>query len=220
MTIGNSTRMRIVAEETTDTSSIQPCGSYGNGETQDYTVTFIALTNDVSVSAVVDPLPGSCQTDTQRVSIRIKNAGTASQVNVPISLKVISGNSTLVEITTVYPDTVPALSSAIYTFQTAYAPTAGATYIVQSGTDLPGDQNPANDMISDTLSVSSGSETITGNAEICSTSTPLAGLKANLTDSTDAVLWFDSPASVAPIASGYQATTTDIPSNKTYYLGS
>jgi Subtilase family/GEVED domain/Secretion system C-terminal sorting domain len=219
MTVGNSTRLRIVTQETTDTSTVQPCGSYGNGETQDYTVTFIALTNDVGVSAVVDPLQGSCQTDTQRVSIRINNSGTAFQINVPISLKVISGNTVLADVTTVYPDTVPALSSVIYTFQAAYSPIAGKTYIVQAGTALQGDQNPANDTISDTLTVSSGSETITGEAEICSTSTPLAGLKANLTDSSDAVLWFDSPTSASPVASGYQATTTDIPSNKTYYLG-
>ena len=203
MTVGNSTRMRIVAQETTDTSTVQPCGSYGNGETQDYTVTFIALTNDVSVSAVVDPLQGSCQTDTQRVSVRIDNLGTALQINVPISLKVISGNTVLADVTTVYPDTVPALGSVIYTFQAAYSPTAGKTYIVQAGTGLPDDQNPSNDTITDTLTVSAGSETITGEAEICSTSNPLAGLKANLTDSTDAVLWFDSPTSITPIASGY-----------------
>ncbi len=219
MTVGNSTRMRIVAEETTDTSTIQPCGSYGNGETQDYTITFAALTNDVSVSTVVDPLQGSCQTDTQRVSVRIKNSGIAPQINVPIFLKVISGNTVLANATTIYPDTVPALSSVIYTFQAPYTSTAGTTYIIQAGTSLPGDQDTANDTISDTLTISSGSEKITGEAEICSTTNPMAGLKANLTDSTDAVLWFDSPTATTPIASGNQATTTDIPSNKTYYLG-
>ncbi len=64
-------------------------------------------------------------------------------------------------------------------FSTRFSPTAGKTYIVQAGTALPGDQNPANDTILDTLTISAGSETITGEAEICSTSTPMAGLKAN-----------------------------------------
>ncbi len=120
MTIGNSTLMRIVAEETTDTSVVHPCGTYPNGETQDYTVRFVSLTNDIGISAVVDPLPGTCQTDSQRISVRIKNTGTTAQINVPIHLKVISGNATLVDITTVYPDTVAALGSAIYTFQSAF----------------------------------------------------------------------------------------------------
>jgi hypothetical protein len=173
----------------------------------------------LSVGAVVDPLPGACQADSQRVSIRIKNSGSTTQVNVPIHLKVISGNSTLVDITTVYPDTVIALGSAIYTFQPPFNLTAGSTYIIQASTLLPGDQNSANDGISDTVTVSTGSETITGEAEICSTNPPQAGLKANITDSSDAVLWFSSKTATSPIASGAQANTTIIPSDDTYYLG-
>ena len=219
LTVGNSTLMRIVAEETTDTSVVHPCGNYSNGETQDYTVQFVSLTNDIGISAVIDPLQGSCQADSQRISVRIKNTGTTAQINVPIHLKVISGNSTLVDITTVYPDTVAGLGSAIYTFQSAYRSVSGSTYIIQAGTALPGDQDPGNDSISDTLTISTGSETVTGEAEICSTNPPNAGLKANTRDNSDAALWFDSPTSTTPIASGIQANTTKIPPNKTYYLG-
>src|SRR6202030_2253735 len=91
MKIGNTTLMRIVAQETTDSTTVKACGSYGNGETQDYTVKFIPLTNDVGISDVLSPLAGSCETDSQRVSVRIKNYGTTNQVNVPIHLKVSSG---------------------------------------------------------------------------------------------------------------------------------
>ena len=61
------------------------------------------------------------------------------------------------------------------------------------------------------LSVSAGSETITVNAEICSTSPAQASLKANTHDHSDAVLWFDSPTATTPIASGVQANTSVIP---------
>ncbi len=219
MTVGNTTLMRIVAEETTDTSVVQPCGNYGNGETQDYTVQFIALTNDVGVSGVVAPLPGTCQTDSQYISVRLKNSGTTPQINVPIHLKVLSGNSTLTDVTTVYPDTLSALGSAIYTFQAPFKTAVGQNYIIQAATLLAGDQDNSNDLISDTINISAGSETITGNAEICSTSPAVAGLKANILDSSDAVLWFDSPVSTTPIASGNQATTSVIPADQTYYLG-
>ena len=40
MTVGNNTLLRIVAEETTDSSVVLPCGNYPNGETQDFTVSF------------------------------------------------------------------------------------------------------------------------------------------------------------------------------------
>jgi GEVED domain/Secretion system C-terminal sorting domain len=219
MKVGNITRLRVVAEETADTSVVLPCGGYLNGETQDYSAVFINLSNDVSVSSVVNPLPGSCQTDSQRISVRIKNAGTTTQINIPIHLKVISGNNTLVDITTVYPDTVVALGSSIYTFQSAYRATAGSNYIIQAGTLLPGDQDPSNDAVSDTIAVSAGSETVTGNAEICSTSPAQVGLKANVKDISDAALWFDSPTATTAIASGIRATTSVITSNKTYYLG-
>ena len=131
MTVGNITVLRIVAQETTDSTLVKACGSYGNGETQDYSVKFIALTNDVGLSDILDPLPGSCETDSQRVSVRIKNYGTTAQVNVPIHLNVISGNNTLLDITTVYPGTLPALSSAIYTFQTPYTSAGGTTYMLK-----------------------------------------------------------------------------------------
>ena len=127
MTIGNITVLRIVAQETTDSTLVKACGSYGNGETQDYTVKFIPLTNDVGISDILDPLSGSCQADSQRVSVRIKNYGTTPQVNVPIHLKVNSGNNSLVDITTVYPGTLSALSSAIFTFQTPYTSTSGTS---------------------------------------------------------------------------------------------
>jgi len=53
---GNFTLMRIIAEETTNPASVTPCGTYGNGETQDYRVQIIAASNDVGVSGVVDPV--------------------------------------------------------------------------------------------------------------------------------------------------------------------
>lgn len=216
---GNTTRLRIVAQETTDPNLVNPCGTYLNGETQDYLVTFTALTNDVSLNALVDPLPGSCKTDSQRISVRIKNNGTATQSNIPVFLKVISGGTTLVNIATICPFTIPTLSSVVYTFQAAYQTTAGSTYIIQAGTALSGDQNNSNDAISDTIQVSAGSELAAGNAEICSTSPPEAGLKANVSDSSNLAFWFDSPTATTPIASGNHAKTKVIPPNKTYYLG-
>jgi Subtilase family/GEVED domain/Secretion system C-terminal sorting domain len=219
LTVGNLTRVRIVAQETSVADSVQPCGNYSNGETDDFTANFLALTNDVSVNAVVDPLPGSCQTDSQRISVRIKNSGTAPQSDVPLHLKVLSGNNILADINTICPIPVPSFGSVIYTFQTPYTATAGTSYIIQASTALPGDQNPGNDGVSDTIAVSAGSGTASGEAEICNSNPPLAGLRANLIDSSDAALWFVTATDGTAIASGRPANTSVIPANKTYYLG-
>jgi hypothetical protein len=109
------------------------------------------------------------------------------------------------------------LGSVIYTFQPAFHAVAGGTYIVQTSTQLPGDQNGTNDAIVDTITVSAGSETISGEAEICSPTS--AGLRANTHDPDDAVSWFDSQTATTPIATGIQATTNIIPADKTYYMG-
>ncbi|HZZ75782.1 MAG TPA: GEVED domain-containing protein, partial [Puia sp.] len=219
MTVGNISVLRIVAQETTDSTLVKACGSYGNGETQDYSVKFIPLTNDVGVSDVLAPLAGSCETDSQRVSVRVKNYGTTSQVNVPIHLSVSSGNNNLLNITTVLPVTLPALSSVIYTFQSTYASAGGSTYIIRANTTLPGDQDATNDAVTDTLAINSGSDVVSAEAEVCGTSPATVGLRANVPDSSDAVLWFNSPTSTTPIASGVQATTSVIAPNNTYYLG-
>jgi len=220
MKINNNTVLRIVAQETTDTSAVKPCGPYPNGETEDFRVQFVPLSNDVSMNAVVDPLPVLCKTDSERISVRIKNFGTTRQTNFPISLKVTDNGSALVDINTVCPDTLASLGSVIYTFQSSFKAEAGKTYIVTVGTQLATDQDNSNNTLLDTIVVSAGSATsVTGNAEICSDSPPQAGLKANISDSSDAVFWYDSEAAAGPVAGGVQTTTSVIPQDKTYYLG-
>jgi len=217
--VGTITLMRIVAEETTDTSLVKPCGSYPNGETEDFTLQFIAPANDIGVRGIIDPLSEICASDSQRISINIQNNGTSAQSNFPIQLKVSSGNNTLINTTTFCPDTLAVGGNLTFTFQPAFNAVAGQKYTVISSTALSGDQDTTNDTFTDTISVSAGNETVTGNAEICGSNPAQAGLKANIHDSTDAVLWYASPTATVPIASGYQATTTTIPANKTYYLG-
>lgn len=220
MQVNNTTVMRIVAQETTDTSVVHPCNTYGQGETEDFRVLFVPLSNDVSMNAVVDPVPSFCASDSTRISVRIKNNGTSSQTKFPISLKVVGDGTTLLDVTTNCPDTVPALGTVIYTFQPSFTAQAGKTYIITTTTALSTDQNNANNSLTDTLNASTGNPvTVTGESEICSNNPPQAGLLANTTDSTNAVLWYDSQTATTPIAGGRQATTSDIPSNNTYYLG-
>jgi len=218
-TVGNNTMMRIVAQETTDSTLVKACGTYPNGETEDFTVKFSPLTNDAAINAIVDPLPGACVVDSARFRSGSGMPGSVQQINLPIQLQVIAGNTTLISVNTVYPDTIAANSSAIYTFQPAFHTQAGITYVIKASTLLAGDQNPLNDAVIDTVQFSVGTETITGNAEICGGSPATAGLKANLTDSSDAVSWYDSKDATTPIATGPKATTTVIPADNTYWLG-
>ncbi|HVU85076.1 MAG TPA: GEVED domain-containing protein, partial [Puia sp.] len=202
MKINDISVLRIVAQETTDTSQVKPCGTYSNGETEDFRVQFVPLANDLSINAVVDPLPVLCQTDSERISVRIKNAGTASQTNFPISLRVSNNGVNIIDIHTVCPDTISSLGSVIYTFQPSFIAEAGKTYVITAGTELSADQDNSNNTIVDTITVNAGNAVaITGNAEICGDDNSAeAGLKANISDSSDAILWYDQPTGGTPIA--------------------
>jgi len=216
LTIGNYTVMRVVMVETTDPNAVTPCGTYANGETQDYRVQVVQAGNDVGISELVDPQASLCKSDSQRITVRIKNFGTNTQVNVPITTLIKNGAATIASLNVICPDTIAAQSDVIYTFQASFAAVAGATYSVTSATHLASDQDASNDQNSSSITVSTGSNSTTGIAEICGTA---VSLKANITDSNDVAAWYDSPTATNPIAAGNVTSTTVIPSNKTYYLG-
>jgi Secretion system C-terminal sorting domain len=208
--------MRVVMVETTNPNAVTPCGTYGNGETQDYRVQVVQAGNDVGITELVDPQASLCEADSQRITVRIKNFGTNTQVNVPISTLIKNGATTIASLNIVCPDTIAAQSDVIYTFQAPFTAVAGVTYTVTSSTHLTGDQDASNDQNSSSITVSTGSSSTSGVAEICGTS---ASLKANITDSNDVAAWYDSPTAINPVAAGNVTSTTVIPSNKTYYLG-
>ena len=216
--VGTFTLMRIVAEETTVAANVTPCGTYGNGETEDYRVQIASPSNDVGVTQLADPSGAICATDSQRVTIRIRNFGTTTQLNVPISTIIQKGATTIANINTICPDTIPASAEVLYTFQFPFQANTGNSYTITSRTNLANDQDTTNDVNSTTIDVSSGTNTATGEAEICSVNPASVSLAANPVDSNDVAVWFDSPTSTTPIASGNRASTTEIPSNKTYYL--
>ncbi|PWT72853.1 MAG: peptidase S8 [Bacteroidetes bacterium] len=218
LTVGRFTLMRIIAEETNNAASVVPCGTYGKGETQDYRVQIAGPSNDVGVTELVDPAGGICEIDSQRVTIRIKNFGTTAQINVPINTIVQNGATTLANITTVCPDTIPSLGEVVYTFQPTFQALAANSYTITSKTMLPNDQDNTNDQNITTIAVSTGTNKATGSAEICGSNPPQVSLQANVSDTNDVAVWFDNPTATIPIATGNKTITSVVTSNKTYYL--
>ena len=218
LTLGNYTMMRIVVVETNNPANVNPCGTYGNGETQDYRVQIVKASNDIGITQLVDPQSFICAIDTQRVTVRIKNFGTSPQINFPISTTVKNGGNVISNLNLICPDSLPALGEVIFTFQAPFKAVAGNSYSIISRTNLNGDQDSTNDQDSTTILVSNGGQATTGSAEICSTNPNSVSLKANVKDSNDVAVWYDAMNSKTPIAGGNLTTTTVIPSDKTYYM--
>jgi hypothetical protein len=216
LTVGNSTIMRVVVQETSSAAAVTACGTYTAGETQDYRVEVVTPANNVGAVEVVNPYSVSCALDSQMVSIRIRNFGSTAQPNIPVSVTVKNGATTVATWNAVYPGTLEANSEDVFTFQAYFAAVAGATYSVSAKTALAIDQSPANDEITSNIVISSGTAAPAGTAEKCAANQ--VTLTRTNPNGIDAAYWYSSATATTPIAAGDNATTTVITSDLKYYL--
>jgi hypothetical protein len=216
LSVGNLTLMRVVAEETSDTSVVKPCGTYLRGETQDYKILINAASNDLATSVVTVPLNSTCSDNSQLVQVIVQNKGTVNKSSVPLTAIIKNGNTTVATLTGIYP-LLTAGKTATYTFQTPFASVAATTYTITAYVSATIDQNRSNDSITTTFTTAPKAASPTGSAEICDS---IVFLRVTNVDSTAHYFWYDSQASTSALAVGTIANTSTITSNKTYYLGS
>lgn len=215
-TAGATALMRVITEETASPASISPCGSYTNGETQDYRVTFTNPTNDVGITDLEYPSLTTCPNDSTIVAVRIHNYGTTPQFSVPVTTVVTQGGTVVATYSTTCLDSIPADSDVVFTYSGASLNlTPGASYTFTSHTSLSSDLNPSNDSNTTTVTANAAGASVTGSATTCGNNATSVQLKAN-SKGDDVVLWYDSPTATTPIAAGNNTSTTDIKS--TYYV--
>ncbi len=214
--IGNYLKMRIVLQETTNAGDINPCGSYAKGETQDYRLLVINPSNDVSITSITNPGTVECADSTQYLTILLKNNGSLPADNVSVTAVIKEGNTTIGTINAPYPGTIPGQSNANLTLQKPFVTKANTTYNITVTVNYASDQNPANNSLSNAITISSKSSTPDAVASICGTN---AILKVNNPEAGANYFWYSSATSNTPIASGPTFNSTTIPANKTYYVG-
>ncbi len=217
LTVGNVTLMRVVAQETTDTSLVKPCGAYSNGETQDYRVTIINPSNDLAVNQVLFPTSnGNCSNGAQYIEVAIRNKGSVNKSNVPLTAIVKNGSTTLATITGIHPQII-GNTNVTYTFQTPFPTVAGTTYTVIAYASATVDQNRANDTVTASITIAAKPSTAAGTAEICGST---VFLKVTSPSSSSNYFWYNTPTATSALAAGASTNTTVITSDKNYYLAS
>lgn len=217
--VGYSSIMRIIVKDSSViTDSISACGTYASGETQDYRIQFNQPSNDVSVAAIIAPAAGACANNSQFLIIALRNNGTVAQSNIPVTATVSNGSTIVASFNAIYPGTISSGGIENYVFQQPFASVTGVTYTITATASLSTDQNPANNTQTASVTIAGTATAPTGSAEICSSTAYL-----NVIDSSalSNYFWYQTPSSATPIAAGTSsATTSTIPSNKTYYLQS
>ncbi len=212
--VNNYSILRIVLQETSNLANVTPCGAYANGETQDFRIHIVPPSSDAGVVDVVTPTTEYCGNGSQYVTVKIRNFGTLSKSNIPVTATVMNGATTVATLTDTYPGSIAALGEVLFTFSTPFSSVAGTTYTITGKTNLANDQDPTNDQKTVTAAISTGSAAPAGQAEICTNK-----VYFNATPATgDALFWYDSPTATTPIAAGNVTSSTVITADKKYYL--
>jgi len=82
--VGN-TRMRVVVQESGSATATMPCGTYGWGETEDYTVTLAPqIPFDAGVVSIDEPEYIQSESSSVPVIVTVKNFGSSTLTSIPI----------------------------------------------------------------------------------------------------------------------------------------
>ncbi|KQB99987.1 S8 family serine peptidase [Pedobacter sp. Hv1] len=215
VTINNFSLLRVVLTETNVAANVLACGSYAKGETQDYRVKFLNPSIDVALKAIVDPTAMGCANPTQNVKVTIKNLGTQSITNVPITVTITENTTTVATLNTIYTGTLSALGETDVMLSGSFNAQAGKTYTMVAKTTLSTDPISANDQLSATLQTSTPPVVTESNAYLCSTLNTY-GLKAS---TSGTAFWYKNNTDLNPVAFGNAAIATTQPDNNTYAVG-
>jgi hypothetical protein len=218
ITQGSYAIMRVIAQETSNANDINPCGTYANGETQDYRLRVVAPSNDIAVAEIVTPITGSSSNSGQLIAVRLKNNGSTDQVNVPLTAIVLTGSTTIATVSINCPITVPAGSSIIYTFQKTFNALPGTTYTIAITATAPGDQDTSNNTLTNSIAIAAKAPAPAATGVICSSTS--ATFKITNPVSGVNYFWYDSPTATTPIGTGSVLTLSTKPANNTVYVES
>jgi len=218
ITKGNYAIMRVIAQETSTASDINPCGTYANGETQDYRLRVVAPSNDIAVAEIVTPITGSSSNSGQLIAVRLKNNGSSDKSNVPLTATVMNGSTTVATVSVNCPITVPAGSSIVYTFQKTFNALPATTYSVTVTANLTGDQDTSNNRLTNSVAIVAKAAAPAATGVICSATSAIF----KITNPVSGVnyFWYDSPTATTPIGTGSVLTLSAKPANNTVYVES
>ncbi len=216
LTVGSILLMRVVVQETGAAADVLACGTYGKGETQDYRVRVQPSPNDMTITEIVSPSVIACGSSVpQNITVTIKNNGTNAQSNIPLTATLVTGSTTVVNLNFTYPGPIEAFGTVKYTFQSPITLLSATTYTLTVATNLSTDGNSTNNSLASTFTTQAKPTTISAVGGICATNVTL---KVNNADPSGNYFWYTTPSGNTPFASGSTVSTSNPPTDKTYYV--
>ena len=206
LSINQYFRMRVVAE--LSNSSTNVCGNIGTGESEEYVIQVIQASNDLGIMSISNPTVSYCATNgLGSLMVRVKNYGSKSQNNVPLTLNyyledVLLGSlkGNVVKIDAGKEQIITVTGTANWL--------AGKTYTFKAISNLDVDQNTNNDLLSISQSIENPQAPV-GTGLYCSGATAL-----NLSATQGYPLWYNNNVLAA------SGMSTTAPYSANYTVGS
>ncbi len=199
--VGTSCRMRVVCVETNNATNVVACGAYTKGETQEYRIAFVRPTKDVMMVSLVSPEDNFCTSSTQKnVVMRLRNVGTQTQTNIPISVQIVENSTVVATLNGTYQGTLNPFDEDQATLTGTFNAKPGVQYQFRLATNLAGDLDPSNNQLTISRTVSPLNANPVGSAVNCSNTLRLDG------SGNGTVFWYDAPAGGNLIVAGNKAT--------------
>lgn len=209
--VNQFTKLRIVVIEAILTSDVNACGNYTNGETQDYTLNVVSPSNDIQVVEITNPIGGVSEKATQYVTIKVANNGANKLNNIPLSLVVNKGNTTILSATETFTGRLYGSEIMTYTFQTPIPIELNQSYTITASANISNDQEPSNNSITATIVSANSSPLITGTATSCNNNVQLMVTNPN---GNDQYVWYDNNNDLSkPIALGSVVSSSTTAAN-------
>ena len=213
---GTKTTMRMVAVEANDTAVVKPCGTYGNGETQDIGLLVVSPSFDVAVTDIIAPTDSACNGSTL-IAAQLTNNGTAVLNNIPLTLTVKNGTTVISTQNVVCKSLVNPGDVFTYTFPGLVYLLPSSNYTITVIANLTTDQDSTNNIATKTIQTAASVTSPTGIGEICA-SNNYALLEVVNPNNKSSYFWYNGLSNDVPVGTGTTANDNNIPSNLTYYL--
>ncbi|WP_454803937.1 S8 family serine peptidase [Mucilaginibacter phyllosphaerae] len=213
VTPGNISLLRIVLNETNAPATITACGTYAKGETQDYRVQFINPKIDVGAIAIVNA-GTTCASETA-VTVRLKNFGSTSANNIPVTVTVTAPGGTVTTFNETYTGTLGPEEETDFTLNDKFNTATGADYTITAETSLASDPIAANNKATGVISIGLPPQLSNLLAYYC-INTKAYQLYG---EGDGQLLWYKTANDAIPVGYGSPATVTEAPLNNTYYAG-
>ncbi len=216
LTIGNLSRMRVVCTETMQATNVAACGSYGKGETQDFLVKIVRPNQDMSMVELVNPTNDFCGNQPNSLTVRVRNVGSDSQSNIPISVQV--QDSTGVVLGTVsgtITQSVASFTEATLSLTANFLSQlqAGTKYSFVCKVNLANDQDATNNQLTAKRTTASPTPSAIATATFCGND-PVSLINRG----AGTAYWYDAATAGNLIGAGNQTSSSLKPADDTYFV--